>query len=176
MESVSPWARRTGLLVLCAGCFAVWSGVDGYAKSHMFMVNRTESLPNWAFFIARGKDAKRGDTVFFVPRRDPLVTAHFGADPAPFGKIVYGVGGDEVSHEGSVVRIRQAGSSDWRDVAVMKPVSLRGEPLVQGPVGIVPQGCFYVGTPHKDGFDSRYGAIGFVCRDRLVGVAEATLL
>lgn len=155
---------------------AVWSALDGYAKTHMFMINRSESLPNWAFFVERGTAPKVGDTVFFVPPRAPLVIAHFGREPAPFGKIVYGQAGDEVAHHGRAVLLRRSGRRDWNEIGAMKPTSLRGEPLEAGPIGVIPRGCFYVGTPHKDGLDSRYKAIGFVCRDRLIGVAEATLL
>lgn len=171
-----PWARRTILLVAFAAVFGVWSSVDAYAKQHIFLVNRTESLPNWAFFIRRSGYPDRGDTVFFLPPKSPLVTAHFGSDPAPFGKYVYGIGGDEVRHVGQTVFVRRKGSNDWRSVADMKKVSMRGEALEAGPVGVIPDDCFYVGTPHKDGFDSRYAAIGFVCRKRLIGVAEGSLL
>jgi conjugal transfer pilin signal peptidase TrbI len=40
---------------------------------------------------------------------------------------------------------------------------------------VVPDGCVFAATPHKDGFDSRYSHIGFVCRDRLVGTAQPVL-
>jgi conjugal transfer pilin signal peptidase TrbI len=51
----------------------------------------------------------------------------------------------------------------------MKPRSRDGEVLTPGPVGRIPDGCFYVGTPHPDGFDSRYAEIGFACRKQLLG-------
>lgn len=172
----SPWAVRTGWLAALIALLGGWRAIDGYAAGHLFLVNRTESLPNWAFFVARGSNAGIGDTVFFAPPRAALVTAHFGADPGPFGKIVYGTGGDEIMHRGNVVLLRRKGSAEWREVAEMKRVSLRGEPLAPGPVGVIPEHCFYVGTPHKDGFDSRYQAIGFICRDRLIAIAQGALL
>lgn len=170
------WARRTGWLVLGTALFLTWSSVDSYASEHIFLVNRTESLPNWAFFMRRGGDAVEGDVVFFEPPKTKLVVDHFGAEPSPFGKIVYGVAGDEVRHDGEKVLVRRKGESDWRVVGSMKAVSMRGEVLKEGPVGVVPADCFYVGTPHKDGFDSRYAAIGFVCRKQLIGIAEESLL
>jgi conjugal transfer pilin signal peptidase TrbI len=153
----------------------VWQSLDRFAQDHMFLVNRSQSLPNWAFFVARGHEARLGQTVFFMPPMSPLVIAHFGRDPAPFGKIVYATGGDEVIHRGSRVLVRRPGGQ-WREIALMKPVSLRGEALAEGPTGVIPNGCFYLGTPHKDGFDSRYAAIGFICWQRLVGSAKVTLL
>jgi len=33
-----------------------------------------------------------------------------------------------------------------------------------------------MGSPHPDGFDSRYAAIGFVCAKQIVGVSKWSLL
>jgi len=51
----------------------------------------------------------------------------------------------------------------------------RGEPLVAGPTGRIPAGCYFVATDHPDGFDSRYAAIGWICRDRLIGIGRPIL-
>ena len=47
--------------------------------------------------------------------------------------------------------------------------------LEHSPTGTVPSGCFYVGTPHKDGFDSRYAEIGYACSKNIVGVGTSIL-
>jgi len=57
----------------------------------------------------------------------------------------------------------------------MKPFSKFGERLVPGPTGVIPRGCYFVGSPHKDGFDSRYAAIGFACANKIVGVGKPIL-
>ena len=57
----------------------------------------------------------------------------------------------------------------------MKPKTRFGEPLTPGATGIVPPACYFVATPHKDGFDSRYAEIGFVCARQLAGVGEPIL-
>jgi len=57
----------------------------------------------------------------------------------------------------------------------MKTVSRLGEPLTPGATGRVPQGCFFAATPHKDGFDSRYAEIGFICAGQIVGTGEPVL-
>ena len=62
-----------------------------------------------------------------------------------------------------------------RVVAHLKPKTRQGEAMVPGPIGTIPPGCIYAGSPHKDGFDSRYAAIGFICRDRLIGVGTPIL-
>src|SRR3546814_3072756 len=72
---------------------------------HLFFVNTTDSLPNWAFLVDRGRMPAKGDYVFFAPPRTPLLRRHFGARAKPFGKIVYGVAGDVVAHRGDLVTI-----------------------------------------------------------------------
>ena len=69
-----------------------------------------------------------------------------------------------------------AGAGQRVQVGVLKPLSSRGEPLEAGPTGVIPEGCYYMGSPHKDGFDSRYAAIGFVCRGQIVGTATKVIL
>lgn len=133
------------------------------------LINASESLPNWAFTVHRNKAPVRGDYLFFVPPPSPLIRAHFGEKPGAFGKIVYGMPGDIVEHRGLDVLV------GGRVVARMKTITRRGEKLTPGPVGRVPEGCYFVATPHPDGFDSRYAAIGFVCRRQILGTGEAVL-
>ena len=64
-----------------------------------------------------------GELVFFDPPAHPLVKRHFGSKPHMFGKIVYGVPGDVVSHRGAYVLINN------QTVAHMKPLTRFGEPL-----------------------------------------------
>ena len=47
--------------------------------------------------------------------------------------------------------------------------------LAAGPTGVLPRGCYFVATPNKDSFDSRYAAIGWICRAQVIGVGEAIL-
>lgn len=160
-----PWGMA-GLLAaagLSLGAIADWRA------SHALLINRTDSLPNWAFFVsAKGKPA-RGAYLVFLPPPHPLVSRHFGTRREPWGKIVYGVPGDLVAHAGGLVTI------NTRVVARMKPRTRAGERLIPGPVGRIPDGCYYAGTPHPDGFDSRYAEIGFVCGPQIVGVGTAIL-
>ena len=41
--------------------------------------------------------------------------------------------------------------------------------------GRIPDRCYYLGTAHSDGLDSRYADIGFVCRARIIGTGDAIL-
>lgn len=164
------WRRRRWLLIglLLIGGIVV-SALASWREEHALLINASDSLPNWAFAIHSNKTPVRGDYLFFVPPPSDLVRAHFGEKPGTFGKIVYGVAGDIVEHRGADVLV------GGRVVARMKKVTRRGEKLVPGPVGRIPRGCYFVATPHPDGFDSRYAAIGYVCRPQILGTGEAVL-
>ena len=155
-----------GLLgVMCSAYLAL----EEWSETHAFMINASESLPNWAFFVESGRFPERGDYVVFHPGHDPLTEKYFGKKPEPFAKIAYGVPGDSIIRSGDVVLV------NGEPVAQLKPLTRKGDPLKAGPTGIVPEGCVFAATDHKDGFDSRYSAIGYVCGGRLVGVGEPIL-
>ena len=159
------WAAL-GLFIVGGGAY---NAITDWRDTHGLLINASDSLPNWAFVIHKTATPKRGEYVFFVPPADPLVIRHFGAKKQMFGKLVYGMPGDTVVHRGRDVYV--AG----RLVAHTKPLTRFGEPLVAGPTGIIPAGCYYVGTPHKDGFDSRYAEIGYACTAKIVGVGRPIL-
>ncbi|HUD90321.1 S26 family signal peptidase [Sphingobium sp.] len=159
---------------LGAACAIVSAGLvllslSHWSATHALMINESESLPNWAFVVEAGRFPKRGEYVVFHPGRDPLVARYFGGKPAAFAKIAYGLPGDWVSRSGADVLV------NGHKVARLKPFTRRGDPLAGGAIGRIPDGCVYAGSPHPDGFDSRYAAIGFVCRDRIAGVGRPIL-
>lgn len=164
-----PNSRRWAALgLLIAGSIA-YSGITEWRDSHGLLINTSDSLPNWAFEIHKTSVPQRGEYVFFVPPTGPLLVRHFGAKKQLFGKIVYGMPGETVAHRGADVVV------NGHLVGRMKPRTRLGEPLAAGPTGIIPPRCYYVGTPHKDGFDSRYAAIGFACGPQIIGVGKAIL-
>jgi len=162
---------RKKLAVILSGTvlFTAYSALANWRDHHAFVINVSESLPNWAFLVALGQFPQRGEFVVFDPGRDPLTVKHFGARPSPFAKVAYGVPGDLVTRVGNQVFV------NGTPVVKTKPFTKQGEALMPGPTGVIPRGCVFAGSPHKDGFDSRYQAIGFVCADRLLGVGEAVL-
>ena len=56
-------------------------------------------------------------------------------------------------------------------VATAKTHSLKGEPLTPSSEGVLGKGQYYVFTPHKDSFDSRYQKMGWVNQEQIIGVA-----
>lgn len=166
----SPVRRqRWGVMLAVAAAASAYASLASWSDRHVFLVNQSTSLPSWAFLVDRHRLPARGDTIFFDPPASRLLERHFGRDHPPFGKIVYGIPGDVVSRRGRLFLV------NGRAVALAKERTLRGESLALGPTGIVPRGCYFVGTPNKDSFDSRYALIGWVCGRQLIGVGKAIL-
>jgi len=157
------------MLASFIGICIAHAAIYEWRSRHLLLINSSNSLPNWAFVIERGVSPKQGDYVFFDPPSNVLVKRHFGVHPQMFGKIVYGMPGDIVAHRGATVTI------NGDPVATMKPRSRFGETLTPGVTGAIPAGCYFAGTPHPDGFDSRYAQIGFVCARQIIGTGEPVL-
>ena len=166
---ISPQAQRWFAIGGLAWLLAATAWLSAWRDDHAILINTTESLPNWAFFIDKHRRPQRGDFVVFTPPVTPIITAHFGQKSAPFAKRVYGMPGDLVTREGNAVLINGA------EVARLKPLTRRGEVLVPGPTGRIPDHYYYLGTSHSDELDNRYADIGFVCRARIIGTGDAIL-
>lgn len=164
-------ARQRGLILgLGLGAAVLAAGsLSAFARNHALLVNASPSLPYWAIWLTRGVVPSKGDLVVFMPPRSPLVEKHFGKEPHPFGKRVLGVAGDRVT------RMDRRFFINGIAAALAKPFSRTGEPLALGPTGTIPAGCYFVATEHKDGFDSRYAAIGWICRPQILGVGRPIL-
>ena len=54
-----------------------------------------------------------------------------------------------------------------------KPLSRQGLTLELGPTGTLPDGAYYVRSPHPDSLDSRYGLTGWVSQAQIIGRAHA---
>lgn len=170
---------RFGALLVRAPRLALWAELGAgalvlaatsqFAANHALMINASPSLPYWAIWLDRTGIPSRGDLIVFMPPKSELVSRHFGAQPQPFGKRVLGVAGDRVTETNRRFFV------NGKPVAVAKVKSRLGEPLALGPTGTIPKDCYFVGSEHKDGFDSRYAAIGWICRPQIVGVGSAVL-
>lgn len=168
----TPRSRARARLLLWAalgGAALTFSNLAAFGRDHALMINASPSLPYWAIWLDRSAAPVRGDIILFDPPPSALLKAHFGAKPQAFGKEVIGVGGDVVTESGRKFFV------NGRFVARAKTHSRKGERLELGPRGKIPPGCYFVATSHKDGFDSRYAAIGWICRNRVLGTGRAIL-
>jgi len=156
-------AKRWFVMIGLALFLLLLQVFSDWRDRHAFMINLSDSLPNFALWINLGEQPQKGEVIVFEPPDTKMLKTHFDDPVPPFGKRTLGVAGDVVSHKGQNVMINGA------LVARMKPRTRLGFALTKGPTGVIPEGCFYAGTSHPDGFDSRYGEIGFVCRDKVIG-------
>jgi len=143
--------------VLCI-CVAV---IFNY--KYAIMINATGSLGNWAFLVKKGViPQEKGEYIAFIPPKNPYYTK-------TFVKIIGGVAGDEVRHEERVFYVGDT------KIGKAKEVSLKGEPLDIGPVGVIPEDHYFVYTQMKDSYDSKYKTIGWIPKDLVVGTAYPIL-
>lgn len=161
--------RRLIIWAVLAAIALALTGLSAFARDHALMINISPSLPYWAIWLDRNATPKRGDIILFDPPPSALLERHFGKEPKPFGKRVLGVAGDNITERNRTFFV------NGKAVALAKTHSRIGEPLKLGPTGIIPSGCAFVGTSHKDGFDSRYAEIGWICRQRIFGVGRPIL-
>ena len=171
-QSLRHIARRLKRPLLLTAVLAlplVYAPLAAFQNDHALLINASPSLPHWAFWLDKHAVPQRGSLIFFEPPRSALLERHFGGKPHLFGKRVLGMPGDVVTHRGSRVFI------NGHLVAATKPLTRLGVPLAHGPEGRVPERCYYAGSHHPDGFDSRYAAIGFVCAGQILGSGKAIL-
>lgn len=158
--------RRKRLIILSLVLLAVFA-VRPYMEwrnTTVYTVNMTTSLPNWLFAIKRTEYPQKGDYIAFRAMGNG-----YYPDDAIFIKQVLGVQGDKVKRDGLRFYIND------QPAVLAKTLSSQGDPLEPGPIGIIPEGHFFVATEHKDGFDSRYALIGWVSPDQILGRAEPLL-
>lgn len=125
-------------------------------------VNATPSLAYTICLIAKGDLAvRRGDLVAF---------RWHGGGPYPegvvFTKIVRGLPGDEVTRESRAYFVNGLA------VGWAKPFTAHRTPLAPGPLGVIPEGHYYVSGTHPDSLDSRYALAGWIPRSVLIGRAH----
>ncbi|MFP1132889.1 signal peptidase I [Asticcacaulis sp. W401b] len=165
LNSVPKFSRPAKIVWCIAAALALSHLGGAIADDHQFFLNETESLPNWAFWVNKNElTPRRGDFFAFVPPPNPYYPAGFR-----FAKQIVGVPGDVVDVRGLDFFI------NGRHVGTAKTHDQRGNPVEISAQGTIPDGKYFVVTPHKDSFDSRYALIGLIDRDRLVGKAYPVL-
>jgi conjugal transfer pilin signal peptidase TrbI len=139
-------------------------------------VNYTESLPDHVFITVKGwkSDIQRGDYVAFAfPTENPVSPFRKGDHMV---KIIGGVAGDKVEMtKDRGFQIIQPGQELFAatlggdSMGISKTVSRMGKPLEAGPVGVIPEGHYYVFAPHIDSLDSRYAMVGWITKNDIIG-------
>lgn len=146
------------------GLAAVLLGVFWLTDNYRISINMMPSLPQKYWLVVKGKMPRRGDYVCFNPSEKAAKELHLSPS-VTFTKQVVGIAGDAITLKNRDFYINN------QYMATAKTHSLKGEPLNPGPTGVLGKGQYYVFTPHKDSFDSRYEKMGWVNQKQIIGVA-----
>jgi len=127
---------------------------------YLFGINIDNSLPGILYLVIRDDLPSRHEVAAFHTPPNP-----YYPEGAPFIKIVRGLPGDRVSRDGQNFFINN------RLIGTAKTKTRHGQPLTPGPTGKIPLDHYFFWTPHIDSYDSRYGEIGWITTDQIMGRA-----
>lgn len=156
--NVTPEHITRVLRWMFAGLFVITAT---WALSFFFSIglNRTDSLPGYAYVVVKYHQPAKNELVAFRPPPNDFYRHGW------FIKYVKGVPGDVVRWDGRRFAIngQLLGSAKRR--------AANGIALTRGAEGRIPHNNYFVWSEHVDSFDSRYGQIDLVARDRIIGRA-----
>lgn len=151
------WSLAGGLVVA-----AVHLSSRGIASRYSLCINLTGSLDGLLYLVTKGSYPSRiGQLVAFKVNANP-----FYPNGTIFIKRVGGLPGQRVSIRGQDYYVENRKIGRWHAHA------LSGETLYRGPVGLIPDGHYFVYTHHPRSFDSRYRRVGWIPRDKVIGTAS----
>jgi len=163
--------KRTGLKqfrgnLLGYLCVIVYVILLGWSLSPFMKIgfNITDSVNGYVFLIIKDVLPEKDELVAFWPPENDIYPRNIW-----FVKYIKGVAGDEVTRRGQSFFI------DGEYVGDAKKASKGGVVLRPGQDGVIPQGFYFVWTPHADSFDSRYEQIGWIPEHLVIGVAYRIL-
>lgn len=131
---------------------------------YLFGLNIDNSLPGYVYVVIRDELPVHLDVAAFRTPPNP-----YYPEGAPFIKVVLGVPGDSVTRNGREYSV------NGLPIGWAKEKTRHGQPLTPGPTGLLPAGHYFLWTPHIDSYDSRYGEIGWITTDRILGRAVRLL-
>jgi len=131
---------------------------------YLFGLNIDNSLPGYVYLVVRDELPLRDEIAAFKTPPNP-----YYPENAPFIKVVRGMPGDTVTRAGRSFFV------NGKRIGWAKEQTRNGRPLTPGPTGLLPPGHYFFWTPHIDSYDSRYGEIGWITTDRILGRAVRLL-
>lgn len=151
------WRLIKVIVVAFAGGMAMWA----LAPVASLGWNETTSLPGKVYAVSRIQRPEKGQLAAFYPPVNPYYPREMW-----FTKIVVGVAGDVITHRGRTVLINGKPIGEARETD-----SERKRALTMVSDGVIPEGYYFVWTPHPRSYDSRYADIGLVHEKRIIGRA-----
>lgn len=151
--SVFLWALLAlGFILACA--------VAVSNRWYSWHLNLSDSLNGHVYVVTRNGSVEKGDILGFRWKGD-----QYYAPGAVFIKIVVGVQGDRIETKGNQVFV------NGELVAIAKNKTKTGDTLSIIQPQVIGKGQYFVATPSKDGYDSRYSQVGLVDEKRIMGKA-----
>lgn len=127
--------------------------------------NSSDSLPNTVFFVEENASFSKGDLVQFLYKSNDK---NFFPNNTKMIKKIVGVEGDKIEFKGREFFI------NGKSYGLAKLKSKRGQDLTKNISKTLGKDEYFVWTPHKDSFDSRYVHMGYISSKQITGtVVEA---
>lgn len=123
-------------------------------------VDVSRSLDEKGYLISNNKIPKRADYIEFMPPETSRAPKGFS-----FVKIVKGIAGDKISIKDRDVYIND------EFIGTAKERSKDGAELAVTQEMVIPEGHYFVWTPHEYSYDSRYADIGLIPAQLIHGIA-----
>lgn len=121
-------------------------------------LNYSDSLPNYFFVVEKNLDFSKGDLVQF---EHISIDKKFYRSGTKMIKKIIGVEGDVITFSGQdfYVNAKYFGTA--------KKLSTKGIPLEKNISKTLGQDEYFVWTPSKDSFDSRYAHVGYINKNQI---------
>lgn len=153
------WIALFTYLILFVVISLFSNGIGG----KRFILNTTDSLPGYLYLLdENSKDLKKGNVVAVIVPQNPF------SKNQNFLKQVWGVPNDNVSFD-------KLGNffinGELKGIA-KKVTTGTQQPLIHSEPGVIKANHYFLGTPHKDSFDSRYIYIGNIHEKNIIGNAS----
>ena len=168
-------------LIIIAICFVAIGLIT--AKINIGF-NQSNSLSGRVFLIVKGTLPKEKFDIVSFKSVEELTEIKKNGSKYPHAhnskvKHVIGFGGDIVSVKSNVEEGTNHIYINGRDYGIIKEFALSGNklfPIINANNSLViPQGYYFVWTPHKDSDDSRYSHTGLVHKSQIIGRAYEIL-
>lgn len=153
------WIALFTYLILFVVISLFSNGIGG----KRFVLNTTGSLPGYLYLVDESsKNLNKGNVVAAVVPENPF------RKNKKFLKQVWGIPGDKVVFD-------ENGSFSINDETkgiAKKFASVSYTPLTHAKSGIIEDDHYFLATPHKDSYDSRYIYIGNIHEKNIIGNAS----
>lgn len=123
----------------------------------------TNSIPGKVYLIIKNKLPRKGGLAAFWPPSN-IYYPH-----TCFIKYVKGVSGDYLKKDGQQFFL------NGEFIGEAKKYSQQGTILVPSESGVILKNHYFMWSPHKDSYDSRYKEIGNISSQRIIGTAYRLL-